>query len=158
MATLPPTPTATHTPTPSPTSTPVPLPTEAHTPTATQISSSDPCAGINSGSFSTSRDEVAWTIINNGLATITIESIILDWPSGNDKLKKVMFEDRTIWNDHIESPPTTINSGWKGTIDKRELAPSEAKQLTFEFDEDAGSSGYSLTLDFDNGCQISDEG
>ena len=95
--------------------------------------------------------EASWEIVNGGLSGVKLSRILLDWPAVNLELKKVRLAGTLIWNAGDNSPATDIQSGWKGS---RSLAAGAAKELSFEFGTAAASSGYSLVVEFDNGCQI----
>jgi len=142
-------PTATNT--SGPTSTPAP----SNTPT--DVPPIDPCAGLISAGFLVNGSEVSWEIVNGGLSGVSVSRILLDWPASNLELKKVRLAGSQIWNEGDNSPPTDIQSGWKGN---RSLSPGAAKELSFEFGVAAASSGYDLLVEFDSdsGCQINTGG
>jgi hypothetical protein len=99
--------------------------------------------------------EVSWEIVNGGLSGVSISRILLDWPAANLELKKVRLAGSQIWNAGDNSPPTDIQSGWKGN---RSLLAGAAKELSFEFGTAAASSGYDLLVEFDTGCQLNSGG
>ncbi len=136
-------PTATNT--SGPTSTPAPSSTPAVPPPI------DPCARLVLGGISVNANETSWEIGNGSTSDLTISRILFDWPASNLELKKIRLAGTLIWNAGDNSPATDIQSGWKGN---RSLAAGAAKDLIFEFGAAAASSGYSLLVEFDTGCQI----
>ncbi len=150
-------PTATYASGPGPTATSTSGPTSTPAPssTPTAVPPLDPCTGPISAGFMVNGSEVSWEIVNGSSSGITISRIFVDWPAANLELKKVRLAGTLIWNAGDNSPATDIQSGWKGN---RSLSAGAAKELRFEFDADAASSGYSLLVEFDTGCQIATGG
>ncbi|NIS82250.1 MAG: protein kinase [Anaerolineales bacterium] len=134
----------------SPTSTRTPAPSPSMT--STTPPSGDVCSTATLNNFSVSGLYVNWTLTNNGTETINITETYINWPSSNEELIKVYLGGSKIWDETDESPPTTLGSDWEGG--SRAIAPSMSKTLKFEFDVNAASSGYSLTLTLNNTCQI----
>jgi hypothetical protein len=124
------------------------------TPTPTPTATPDPCSGLSLTDFQIDEEKISWTMANNGVTTVKITGIYLDWPNGNEELQKIILGGREIWDQEDDNPPTTIHSGWQ--TPNRRLSPGESKSLIMEFAEDAASSGYDLVVTLDNGCQISD--
>ncbi len=140
---------------PTATNTPGPTSTLAPSSTPTYVPSIDPCAGLISAGFTVNGSEVSWEVVNGGLSSVSISRILLDWPAVNLELNKVRLAGSLIWNAGDNSPATDIQSGWKGN---RALSAGAAKELLFEFSTGAAGSGYSLLVEFDNGCQIASGG
>jgi serine/threonine-protein kinase len=136
-------PTRTSTPTVTQTRTPIPPPTNTPSPTV------DICALISVGGFSANGSTARWTITNNSGATITLDSMSLSWPVSNDALFNVFLKGGMIWSGASTSSPTNISS-WSGGSGAREVDASANLEVFFGV---AASSGYSLNLTFNNGCQ-----
>ena len=136
-------PTRTSTPTVTQTRTPIPPPTNTPSPTV------DICALISVGGFSANGSTARWTITNNSGGTITLESMSLSWPVSNDALFNVFLRGGMIWSGASTSSPTNISS-WSGGSGAREVNASANLEVFFGV---AASSGYSLNLTFNNGCQ-----
>lgn len=136
-------PTRTSTPTVTQTRTPIPPPTETPSPTV------DICALISVGGFSANGSTARWAITNNSGGTITLESMSLSWPVSNDALFNVFLRGGMIWSGASTSSPTNISS-WSGGSGAREVDASANLEVFFGV---AASSGYSLNLTFNNGCQ-----
>ena len=148
--TIPPTATRTWTPSPTntktPSATPVPpTPTWTSVPTVTP----DVCEAISLHDFDVHGQELDWTISNGSGGNIRITSLYINWPEGNQVLKKIELNGSEIWSGEDEAPPTNISSGLKGN---RLIGTGQSKTLHFYFDQEASSSGYSLEVGFDNGC------
>jgi hypothetical protein len=139
IATATPSPTATNTPTPSPT-----LP-----PTATPTPS---CTGYSLTGFSGLSNEVWWTLTNGGATAVTIIGIDLEW-TVSGSLNKIKLDGAELWNVGDPSSPANITSGWTGV--SRLFNPSVAKVLRFEFDNSVGGSTFTVTVHFDNLCDVS---
>ena len=112
------------------------------------------CA-ITATAITISSDKAKLDFTNGGGSTATISRIEITWPDNpNDKLKEVKFGSSKIWDAQDSTPPTDIQSGWKSGSD-RTLSAGSTKTLEFKFDQNAGSSGYTITVTFDNGCSVS---
>lgn len=98
---------------------------------------------------------MSWELSNGGSDGVLITRLVLDWPDSNSSLKKIRLDGSQIWNSGDDSPDSDIQSGWKGNLDWRVLYPGPAQTLSFEFSATAASSGYSLSVEFNNGCEIS---
>jgi serine/threonine-protein kinase len=138
--------------TPSTTASPIP-PTPTDSPSATPVDES--CSGLSIGSLPPSGSVVSWQLTNGGLSGLTLTSLVLDWPDTNGSLKKVRLEGSMIWNQGDNEPSTDIQEDWKGNRNLRNLPSGATKTLHFEFAA-ASTTGYSLSLEFDNGCQATD--
>jgi serine/threonine-protein kinase len=150
-ATASPTRTPTQTFTPTRTSTPTVTATRTATvpPTSTPSPTVDICGLIGVGGFSVNGSTARWTITNNSGAAITLDSMNLSWPPANDALFNVFLKGGMIWSGVLTSSPTSISS-WSGGAGARQIDTSANLELFFGV---AASSGYSLTLNFTNGCQ-----
>ena len=73
----------------------------------------------------------------------------LSWPVSNDALFNVFLRGGMIWSGASTSSPTNISS-WSGGSGAREVDASANLEVFFGV---AASSGYSLNLTFNNGCQ-----
>jgi serine/threonine protein kinase len=87
------TPTATRTWTPSPTKTTTPSATSTVTPVPPTL---DLCEQIQYSGFDTNGQELDWSISNNTGEIIIIDAIYLNWPGGNDVLKKIELDGPTL--------------------------------------------------------------
>jgi hypothetical protein len=130
----------------TPYTTPVP-PTSTNPPEPT--ATPDVCGAINIHGFIADGQELDWTISNGSGGNIRITSLYINWPEGNQVLKKIELNGSEIWSGEDEAPPTNISSGMKGN---RLIGTGQSKTLHFYFDQEASSSGYSLEVGFDNGC------
>ena len=146
-----PTPTDTELPAISDTATPTLTitPTETFIPTQTD----DVCGDIYLDGFYVDDPYAFWWINNNTSETIKIMGIYLEWPEENEKLKRIKLDWQIIALPHDPDPPTMVSSGWEGPFSWREVDPFSAKQLIFEFIEDAEFAPYFVEVTFFNGCQ-----
>jgi hypothetical protein len=102
-------------------------------------------------------DVASWSVTNSRSGTVTINRIVLDWPSDNGVLDRIRFKNASIWNGNHDAPPSDIDSGWTG-VSNRWLLGGETKDLKFEFTSDAQASGYDLDLFLSGGCHRSSGG
>ncbi|GAB4482293.1 MAG: hypothetical protein Kow00124_31010 [Anaerolineae bacterium] len=158
-ATRTPTPTATRTPTPTATRTPTPTatvtdtavpPTDTPTPTNTSPPP-DPCAGIiiapgaGGGEFN---------ITNNSAASIVLTTITLSWPADLGAWVSAKLDTANIFNGLVPPPSGTVVLG--ESVVKRTLGVGQTGVLSTRFDVNPPApSGYSVTVQFDNGCGVS---
>ncbi len=142
-------PTLTSTPLPSPTRTPTAQPTPTYT--ATPQPPADLCMGIGLQGSTVQDRKLYWTLTNYSARPITITAIYLGWPDSNQELRKVKFAGDTIWDQKDKDPPTQIQGGWTDGV--RTLQEGSTDRFRFEFKKNAASSGYTLRVTFDNGCQ-----
>lgn len=144
--------TATRTPTQTPTRTATPTPSQTPVPLVSPVPTEDPCDSISVGSFSYASNVVGWKIINGSGSTVTIEVVDLNWPGENDELFYIFDDGNVVWYDGDPAPPSHIDS-WAGSSSLRRVGTSA--QLEASFGVDAATSGYALTIQFDNGCVAS---
>ncbi len=144
------------TPTTSPTTdfSPTPSATPTLIPSATPTSPGNACAGASLNGFSTHGHKVTWILTNGESTTVQITGLYLDWPEGNEQLRKVRFGARVIWDRKDGQPPTIISSGWKGSSLQRQLGPGGSRSLVFEFKKEVEPSGYLLGVTLDEACEI----
>ncbi|HLB47084.1 MAG TPA: hypothetical protein VJL59_08650 [Anaerolineales bacterium] len=97
------------------------------------------------------------SIQNNGNTTVTITSIEIVWAeSPGQKLKKIEFAGEGIWEGADNRSPSSIpaEGDWKGDVSDRQLDPFSSKDLTIVFGQELRNGGYSVRVNFDNGCVI----
>jgi len=110
------------------------------------------CSTSSLSGFSVGGKNVSWTLNHGASTTIEITETIIDWPAGNEEFLKVYLGSSLIWNETDGSPSTTLGSDWAGG--SRVLSQGEMKPLKFEFDKNAASSGYSLTVTLNGDCEL----
>jgi serine/threonine protein kinase len=158
---------ATATASPSPTMTPTRTPTRTPTPTATPTITSTPsvtppptntptptvdiCSQIRVGGFSRASNTASWTISNDSDFTIAIAVLDLDWPLSNEALFNMLLAGTTIWNGYDGDGSTHISS-WSGSVS---VPGNASRKIEASFGLPAAASGYSLQIQFDNGCRVS---
>lgn len=136
----------------------IPTHTNTHpppTPTFTQpppTNTTSPCGLISLSNFITETKRAKWSINNNSATTLTVTKIKLTWPSENDALNKIFLGSAKIWDQTAPPPSISITSDWIGG--SRTIGSSATKQITFTFFSQSISSGYNLTVWFDNDCSI----
>jgi hypothetical protein len=91
---------------------------------------------------------------NGGGSTASITGIDIAWPDGtNGKLKKIKFGGSTIWDTGDNTSPVNISGGWLSSV---ALSAGQTKTLQFQFNNNAASTGYTVTVTFDNGCSLTE--
>jgi len=98
------------------------------------------------------------TITNNGSTLVTIIGITVDWPHMPESqlISEVKFNGVTVINSSDPLPPSDYpaEKNWTGAEGDRELAASDSKLFELLFQDNLQSSGYSITITFDNGCTL----
>jgi hypothetical protein len=141
-------------PPPTPTQTNThPPPTHTFTQPPPINTTTSPCGSISLSNFITETKRAKWSINNNAATTITVTKINLTWPAENDALDKIFLGSAKIWDQAAPPPSISITSGWTGG--SRTIGSSATKELTFTFISQSISSGYNVTVWFDNGCSLS---
>jgi len=112
------------------------------------------------GGISISGQEIDIIITNNGSTLVTITGININWPDTpvSQMVKEVKFRGATIVNASDPQPPSDYPSekDWKGTESDRALEAFDSQLLEFLFENNLQSSGYSITITFDNGCTLTE--
>jgi len=130
----------------------------ASTSTPTQIVTitNTPGFSVSGDAILVNGKKLQWNLTNSSSSTLTITSISINWPDtpASQTLKKAKLAGTTIWDKKDDAPPTTIASNWKGAVSDRQLPGSAGKQLQFDFEKDLSSTGYIITVTFDNGCSV----
>ena len=103
---------------------------------------------------------VEWDITNNGSDTVTIVKICLEeWPDDqhnqNYYLDRVEFSGSNIWNGWQWPAPATIQDGWLGDRTISGGGASKTLKSNFRWTAVANKALYSITVTFDNGCEVS---
>ncbi|MDF1499606.1 MAG: hypothetical protein P1P76_03960 [Anaerolineales bacterium] len=93
-----------------------------------------------------------WRVRNNNLFAVYLTGIYLEWPKANDAIFNAVLDNVVIWAGEDLISPTQMNY-WLGNPIRQEVRGPVT--LEFGFGTDAASSGYKLTLYFENGCKIS---
>jgi serine/threonine protein kinase len=150
--TMTPTRTATRTPTRTSTPTPTSTPTATLPPTNTPTATIDVCSLIHLGGFARASNVASWIISNESGAAIRVEVVDLGWPSSNGGLYYLFLGGTMIWADEDLNPPTHASS-WIPPQSVRDVGSSS--KLEANFGLAAAGSGYSLQVQFDNGCRVS---
>lgn len=151
--------TATFTATTAPTNTPTPTatPTATNT-TAPPTATTAPC-NISGGGLSASGTDLSISVQNNMSTTVTIASVSVTWietPS-SQKLRWILVGAIQVWMGPDNNSPSDIPSegAWSGLVSDRQIGAGASQSITFIFMNTLQASGYSLTLNFDNGCTLS---
>jgi hypothetical protein len=130
------------------TNTPVNTATNTPVPTAT----TNPCSQIILSNFSPGSNQLTMNISNSTGGTITIQTIVADWDNVTDPSQRIT-EIRlagTIINSTVQNnPPVTISS-WTSSTD---IGNGQNPQLLFQY-ANSIIAGTSITVNFDNGCQV----
>lgn len=99
-------------------------------------------------------------ITNNGGSVVVITGISVNWPDDplSQMVEKVELGGVVIVNASEPEPPSDFPSerNWTGTENDLTLGASDSKLLALFFLEDLQAGGYSLTVDFDNSCSLSE--
>jgi hypothetical protein len=148
-------PTATFTATTPPTDTPTSTPTDTSLPPTPTDSS----CNISANSFSSNGSSLSLNVQNNLSTGITITGATVNWirTPPSQELRKMDVGGSHVWNGHDNFPPSNLpgGSGWSGPSSNRQIGPGSSRSITFDFKDNLQPSGYSVTLNFNNGCSVS---
>jgi hypothetical protein len=115
-------------------------------------SPSDPLCHVIGHDLKANKKEVKWELTNHG-DSVTISSIMIVWPEGNGRLKKIELDGK-IYDLPLDPPLAVVDSGWKFGPGSRRIGKDETKEMTFEFLHNASAepSDYTIVVDFAEGC------
>lgn len=140
----------TSTATPSITNTPVP---------PTPVPSVTPVCNISGVIFEPGDGvEVVMDVSNNSGMTITITAIEVHWPQTTPPIQRFqrVFTNGTIWVGDETTSPTVITNFVEGSESLRQIQENTNQNIRFRFFRNVESSGYQITINFDNGCSVTD--
>jgi hypothetical protein len=121
------------------------------------IGSPPVCASITASDFSVNSGAVSWNLNNGSLDFVEISQISMDWPDVNGAWEAIDLSGVPIWAGSKDLSPAIIQEGWLVDPAGLNLSPSSATALVMHFsDENLGSTGYILVVEFSNGCILSD--
>jgi hypothetical protein len=126
---------------PPPTNTPIPTATETTTPSAAACQDIVVAPGAGAADF---------TIANGYPSDIAINTIIVNWPSANGHLTAIKLQPATIWNG--DQLPAFASLTMTSEASERTIPIGQTRTLTFEFENQPASTGYSITLTFNVPC------
>ncbi len=142
--------------TPAPTTTAIPSPTITATLGATSTppptAPADVCAQVNLSFVNATSNVITWRLGNPSGQPFVLQEMELVWPIGNDAIFNVFIDGAAIWSGEDLLSPTFISS-WIGVRDDRTIRG--LTRLEMLFGTTAASTGYNLTLRFENGCEVS---
>jgi hypothetical protein len=98
-----------------------------------------------------------FNIVNNSGGEIRIETLTLTWPvSHNGALEAITLRTSPIFNVVVPSSPLSIPAqyAWSTGSGTRRLDNGQSGTLAFTFELGAQSSGYAVSIGFENGCVI----
>ena len=149
------TPTATNTATPTETPTPSNTPTASNTPTVTPTSACSVVGGV----LEYDGDDIRWNLTNNGSSTELITRVYFEWVDSPyyQYYDKLFFGGRRIHSGNDSSPNTNLTGGWHSNTSRRELDPSETKELNIDYRYSHPGYGVFILVEFDSGCSISSD-
>ncbi|NOX60654.1 MAG: hypothetical protein GXP42_01695 [Chloroflexi bacterium] len=102
------------------------------------------------------KKRIEWEFENEGERTLTLSSITINWPASNGPITKVKLDGKTISDDILPPPWTTIDlSNWSGKLKDIQVKADEDAKLKFEFLRKPISqapSDYTIEVKFAEGC------
>jgi len=152
-------PTATFTATNPPTDTPTQPPTSTPTDTSPPPTPTDSPCNISASGFSSGGSNLSLNVQNNLSTTITITGASVNWiktPS-SQRLRKMFVGGNQVWSGPENFPPSNFPGGfgWSGPSSRRQIGAGSSQSISWDFQDNLQSSGYSVTLNFNNGCSVS---
>ena len=102
--------------------------------------------------------EVVMDVSNNSGMTITITAIEVHWPQTTPPIQRFqrVFTNGTIWVGDETTSPTVITNFVEGSESLRQIQENTNQNIRFRFFRNVESSGYQITINFDNGCSVTD--
>jgi hypothetical protein len=145
---------ATFTQTDTPTLTPIPTITDTPTNTAIPTSTPGACSSSNLAvsALTASGTQLQVSLTNNFGSAIAIQELDFTWDSSTGvHLKTIQLDATTIWTGNVLTPQTITSFSGSTSI-----ASGSTATLILDFTpKTAMTTGNSLTLFFDQGCQVS---
>ncbi len=140
---------------PSHTATSTSSATASSTATLVAINSAIECK-VRAGIFLVGGDTASVEIINDGLNTLTLTDLTLEWPSEDGRMSEIQFGDSKIAAPDDASPITQLPTEFTWHEGGNRGLAGKAKQtLKFKFTKPARPSGYAVKLKFDRSCELS---
>ena len=140
---------------PSHTATTAPSSTATSTATLVALNSSVECK-VRASNFAVGGDTASVEIFNDGLSTLTITDLALEWPSEDGQLSEIQFGDSKIAAPNDASSITQLPGEFTWHEGGNRGLAGKAKQtLKFKFTKAAQASGYAVKLKFDRSCELS---
>jgi hypothetical protein len=102
---------------------------------------------------------VALQLVNSGDIPVTFTEITIHWPQPqmppeNQEFESLWRSVNLLWYEPTDKSPSTI-SDFMGEPALRVIQPGNQADLTFRFKRSViGTSGYQITVEFDNGCSV----
>ena len=115
-------------------------------------STTNPCSQVILSNFLPNTDKVTMNISNSTGANINIQTIDANWDNVADpsqKIQEIRLAGTIINSTVLNNPPVTFSS-W---ISSTTISNGQNPQLLIQF-SDAVIAGTSITVHFDNGCQV----
>ena len=104
--------------------------------------------------------KIKWELTNTGDEDVFIVSIVVEWPSEHEELKKMKLDGDFARNVGDEESPTAIpeEKSFVSGVQRRTLKAGKKKKLEIQFDKkfkDHVQSDYKITVEFSNGQVLS---
>jgi hypothetical protein len=122
------------------------------TPTTPPTAPANVCAQLDLSYLNATSNIVAWRVSNTSGSPFTLNRVEIVWPESNDAIFNAFLDGEVIWSGQDLISPTIITN-WFGGHDDRMV--DSLSRLEFFFGTEAATSGYALTLRFENGCEVS---
>jgi hypothetical protein len=126
--------------------------TETTTPTTPPTVPANVCTQVDLDYLNVTSNIVAWRLSNDSGQAFILNRIEITWPGSNDAIFNAFLDGEVIWSGQDLVSPTIITT-WFGEHSNRVLGT--LSRLEFFFGTNAASSGYDLTIGFENGCVVS---
>lgn len=124
------------------------------------------CAVFGATAPDLSNGDLRWVIENEGEKTLTLNSLIVNWPQANGALTKVKLGSKTLSQIAVAYPSlvpgvpgqfAVLKFGWLSRPRDRQIGANSQQVLKLEFANTAISqtpSDYTLTAGFAEGCAV----
>lgn len=106
-------------------------------------------------------DKIKWAVTNVGTETVTLDSLLVDFPVALDAVKEVKVDGDQVYESKKSSlvvgPGDTIGeSDWtESKVSKREIASGDEVIVEVKFEDKSKDAVITATLTFAEGCEVS---
>lgn len=126
----------------------------------------DRCAVFGAAEPKLKKDDLKWKIENEGEKTLTLDSLIVNWPEANGAITKVKLGGKTLYETPVGNPSllpgvpglfAMLGGSWLGELGDRQIDADKHADLKLEFENTDISeepSDYTITVGFAEGCSV----
>jgi uncharacterized repeat protein (TIGR01451 family) len=110
---------------------------------------------LTASTLSVNKNNVTFSILNGNPGPATLTQVVLNWPTANGKLNKILIGSNVIYDTpDLPAPSATITT-FAGNVANRTIAAGGSAVITLQFEKNADTNpgNYSGTFSFGN-CPV----